>query len=296
MSLRTNELPIVPMSADLKFVVDSATEDITGLASTDIFESKLSDRFLGADMNKGKELTETWAALSKRIKAGDTSNIHIGDWKKITIDTEDIIMEVAGVNTYYRCGDQEIKYHVDFISRDCMKTAVQMRAEAKNNGKSNDVKNPFMSSTLFDSINNTSNGILSKLPDDLKDLVIQKRALVEAKYNASSQVNASTGWDWKDMGKIWLPTEREVFGDSIWCEQTWSGGGGCNIQYPIFAGVKNSLIKHKGNGVEDAAVWWTASAATGSATEFVTVNNQGSSEKKAANAGEVYIPLCFRIG
>lgn len=59
----------------------------------------LKDIFLSGAVPYGKELTESWPALRTRIKAGDFSGIHIGDYKTITLTTgEVVVMEVAGID------------------------------------------------------------------------------------------------------------------------------------------------------------------------------------------------------
>ena len=292
MSLRTNELPVVPFSKDLKFVVDSNTENITGLASMDIFESKLADRFVGGGIS-GKQLELTWEQLKERTKTGDFKGIHIGDWKEITLTGgEKVVMEVAGIDTYCRCGDKEIGHHIDFISRDCLKTAKVMNDTATNNGNSTS-KNPFLASTLNKYLNSTVYGML---PEDLKPCIIKKRALLEVRYDAqNANLVASSGWDWMDMGYLWIPFEREVFGDSVWGEQSWSGGGGCNIQYPIFENDALHRIKHKSYESILKADWWLASARTALATEFCVADNCDVASSTTASKNDIHVAFGFRV-
>ncbi len=97
------------------------------------------------------------------------------------------------------------------------------------------------------------------------------------------------------MGKLWLPTEVEIFGNVVWSNKTWGvGGGGCNKQYPIFIGGTLHLIKGIGND-KNRKSWWTASVQQGSAAYVCFVNAIGYSSCTAATQ-KIYIPLCFRIG
>lgn len=293
MSLKTNELSVAEYSDSIKFLNDSDT-DGTCLSTVGTMQEDLDDVFYGSKLYQGKELTDTWANLKTKIDAGNFAGIHIGDWKTVTINDEEVVMEVAGIDTYYKCGDKEIKHHVDFISRDCLKTPQKFNDTETNNANGT-TKSPFVDSALSKFLNTDSTGLIEKLPEELKTIIITKRALVETR-SGTGTTTASTSWGWQDMGKLWVPTEREVFGDAIWGEESWSGGGGCNIQYPIFDGHVNHRIKHQGKGSTTAVDWWTASAVRSNAKNICTVDKQGSATSAAANSATVYVPICFRIG
>lgn len=242
---------------------------------------------------RGQEITESWAALKTRIKAGDFSNLYPGDYKKITLTTNEVvIMEIAGIDPYYKCIDQQIGHHIDFISRDCLAGGKRMNATDTNNGNAT-VKNPWLASELYTTLNDESTGIYSKLPSDLKSHIITKRTLAEERYSAGGAVSANTSWSWQDMGKLWLPTEIEVFGCNIWSEAGW--GSGQSIQYPIFKGSYKHILKGDGNGGSRCA-WWEASARRASAANFCSVNNHGYAVLSAASYTGIRAPLCFRIG
>ena len=60
--------------------------------------------------------------------------------------------------------------------------------------------------------------------------------------------------------------EVEVFSNTFWSDGDagWTGGGGCNLQYPIFYGGAKHIIKGAGNGGGRCA-WWEACHGLGSA-------------------------------
>ena len=98
------------------------------------------------------------------------------------------------------------------------------------------------------------------------------------------------------MGKLWLPTEVEVFGHHTWSEPGYgTGGGGCNLQYPIFQGGVKHIIKGNGNG-GSRCYWWEASAYRTNATSFCRVGSYGDAYGSSASDAGVCAPLCFRIG
>lgn len=257
----------------------------------------LSVMVLSGGVPYGKELPESWAALQARIQAGNFKGIRIGDFKTITLTTgEKVVMEVAGIDQYHRCGDIEIGHHIDFISRDCLAGTKVFNDTNTNNGTAAE-PNPWRASKLFQTMNDEATGVIATLPGDLKPCIIDKRALLELRYSAAGALESSTGGAWNYMGKLWVPTEVEVFGNTFWSDGDagWTGGGGCNLQYPIFYGGAKHIIKGAGNAGSRCA-WWEATARRQSSTDVCYVGGYGDAYYYWATDGLIYAPLCFRIG
>lgn len=258
----------------------------------------LSVMVLSGGVPYGKELTESWASLQARTQAGNFKGIRIGDFKTITLTTgEVVIMEVAGIDQYYRCGwPTEIGHHIDFISRDCLAGTKVFNDTNTNNGTAAE-PNPWRASKLFQTLNDETSGVFATLPGDLKACIIDKRALLELRYSAAGALESSTGWAWNYMGKLWVPTEVEVFGNTFWSDGDagWTGGGGCNLQYPIFYGGAKHIIKGAGNG-GGRCTWWEATARRQSSTYVCCVDGNGDAGHDWATNGHLNAPLCFRIG
>ena len=293
--IKTNELPnITGFKKTDGFIVDSSTG--TGRLTGDNAAEFMKEYFLQGGVPYGKELSESWASLNGRIRAGDFSGLHIGDFKTITLTTgEVVVMELAGIDQYYKCGDAQIGHHADFISRDCLTGGRRMN-EANNNNGTEAEKSPWLASELYQVLNDETTGIYAKLPSDLKPYIITKRALLEERYSSAGSVATDTGWAWKNMGKLWLPTEVEVFGHHTWSEPGYgTGGGGCNLQYPIFMGGAKHIIKGDGNG-GSRCDWWEASAYRADATYFCSVYGGGYAHIYHASYAGGRAPLCFRIG
>lgn len=297
MGIKTNELQkvnsIVNNDSILADTDSAGTVRIPFSAATEFFK----DTFLSGGVPYGKALTESWSALRTRIQAGNFAGIHIGDYKTITLTGgEVVIMEVAGIDQYYKCGDHEISHHIDFISRDCLAGSKVYNDTNNNNGTAAE-PNPWRASKLFQTLNDETSGVYATLPADLKPCIIEKRALLESRYSAAGALDGSTGWEWNDMGKLWAPTEAEVFGATFWSDGDagWTGGGGCNLQYPIFYGGAKRIIKGIGNeGVR--CTWWEAVAQRQSSTGVCGVSYHGTANCGSATKGGIYAPLCFRIG
>lgn len=296
MSIKTNELQKITSLLGTDTILVDTDAKGTGRAPFDAATEFFKDTFLAGGVPYGKELTDSWANLRAKIMAGDFAGIHIGDYKTITLTTgEVVIMEVAGIDQYYKCGDAQIGHHIDFISRDCLAGTKVFNDTNTNNGTQAE-PNHWRASKLFQTLNDDTTGVVATLPADLKPCIIEKRALLEGRFSAAGALESSTGWAWNNMGKLWLPTEVEVFGNTFWSDGDagWTGGGGCNLQYPIFYGGAKHIIKGAGNGGGRCG-WWEASARRQSATSVCSVGNYGDAHAVATH-GSFYAPLCFRIG
>lgn len=266
-----------------------------------IIDEKIADinRYLASVINVGavpygKELTDSWDTLRSKIASGDMSGINIGDYKTVTLTTaETVIMEVAGIDQYYNCGNIVIGHHVDFISRDCLAGTKVFNNTNTNNGTAVE-PNPWRASKLFKILNEE---VWATIPTDLKSCIIEKWASLESRYSATGAVDSDTGWAWNNMGKLWLPTEVEVFGNIFWSDGDagWIGGSGCNFQYPIFYGGAKHIVKGEGN-VGDRRGWWNASARRRSSTNVCCVGHLGDATNVSAVNANVFTPLCLRIG
>lgn len=274
--------------------------ELTNLWHLRMAAESIKNVFLSGGVPYGKELTESWAALQTRIKAGNFAGIHVGDFKTITLTTgETVVMEVAGIDQYYRCGNIEIGHHVDFISRDCLADNNSGKfifndGTSNNNGTAEE-PNPWMASKLFRTMNDETSGVYATLPSDLKPCIIEKRANIESRYSDAGMLSSSTGFAWNNMGKLWLPTEIEVFGCNFKAGSAWTLGGGCNLQYPIFIGGAKHIIKGNGNG-GNRANWREANATNGSSGQTCGVSIYGDISSFWTGVVSILVPLCFRIG
>lgn len=137
----------------------------------------------------------------------------------------------------------------------------------------------------------TNDGIWSKLPEALKAVIVTKRALLPQRYSASGVLSNNNSWGWQDMGKLWIPSEVEVYGCGVWANNALDKGG--FIQYPIF-NCNMRRVKGLGDG-GGRSVWWLISAAAGNTSNFCDVTNTGNAYSNSASNAWVGLPVCFRI-
>lgn len=136
----------------------------------------------------------------------------------------------------------------------------------------------------------TNDGIYHYLPDWLKAVIIEKRFLLNKRYSASGVLSDENSWDWANLGKLWFPTEVEVYGCPVWGSKGGYGLGG-SIQYPLFMGNMRRLKKRNGSRY----YWWLLSQNT-NATHWCCVSSLGFAANSNTLNTYVATPVCFRIG
>ena len=286
-------------------VAETITNGVTGIAPSQdaVFDALAlkADKYAELDSDRlydGVDLTtkfateiagysDVWAWIKARITAVDYSGIHVGDYIPFLLGgTETIWAKVAGIDTYYRTGDTELGHHIDFISKDCMATAYKWNETDTNNGTAVNAA-PWMVSALKASLD----GLVTSLPAGLQAVIKDKRAFLETRYTSGSTLINSISNAWNNAGKLWVPTEYEIFGSINFGTKPFASGQA--VQYPIFANSCKSRVKGKGhNGTRDT--WWTATPYSGTATYCCTLATNGYSNV-ASTSTALCVPLCFRI-
>lgn len=204
-------------------------------------------------------------------------------------------MEVAAINPYLRYGDTELTaQHVLLCSRDCLPPTLQMRC---NNSVwyNTAAVNPWLGSALYETLNNADNGIIKLVEASALGAYVFKgpnnkgmRAYMET---MAAGAGSPTAGAWSDRGRLFLPTEREVYGAPVWQANSYAGMFRYN-QWPIFAGSGRHIIKGSGDG-GGRSYWWLEVAA--SATSFAFVYDAGYAGYASAANTTIRAPLCFLI-
>jgi hypothetical protein len=270
-----------------KLVLNGNEYDIGNITNiTNVVNNVVTE---GPQLYTGRELSEyTWAQLKEKCTNNDFSDLRVGDYKTIELTGgEVVVMQIAGIDTYYRTTDQQLGHHIDWISVDCLKTTQQWNTSNDNNGNSTNA-NPYMVSNIKTVLTGT---IYNSLPTDVKNIITNKRMLMESRYSSSGKLTDSTSWAWCDLGTLWLPTEYEVFGSVVWGTKGYSQGQA--VQYPLFA--NSYMHRIKGQGKDDSRCnWWLCTVRSGNSTICCRVDFNGR-----AGGGDAShscgVPVCFRI-
>lgn len=234
--------------------------------------------------------SSVWEWIKARIDNGNYNGIYVNDFIPLSIGDENHIMRILGINSYtgikFTDKTDPIGNHIDFISERCIGPVVWGHEGSSNNGESAAKPNPYLSSGIpqfFDSI-------YELLPDSLKSVIINKGCLMENKYSSESVINKSTNFAYTDIGKIWVPSEYEVFGSVVF-GSPYAGANG--IQYPLFRDYTNSRYKYKINDESEYVSWALTTTLENSSDSVLLANG-------ILTFGNIifsrHVPICFRIG
>lgn len=278
---------------------------------------QIADRiYTGTDLtakfaDEISKYSDSWAWIKSRITDGNYDGIHVGDYIPITCSNGYLLTaQIAGINTYTGYGSPAVGNHIDFICKELWEDAHTFNQVNYNNGNANN-SNPFLASDLNCWLNSTTGsvpnsesdasittavdyttgGVLSFLPDSLKSQIVPKTTALPGRYTEGSILKDDNSQEWQSTGKLWIPSEAEVYGTSCWGN---SGYGTCGfVQYPIFANNMNRAkikctSKEQGN-------YWLLSACADQSTYVTNVNASGICDSSYATATNVTVPICFRI-
>lgn len=254
---------------------------------------------------------DVWAWIKARIQAANFLGVNVGDYIPFTAGGNNIKAEIAGIDTYYNYGDTAAKHHIDFISRDCWPDTIQFNLVNYNNGTTVS-PSPWLASNLYAKLNSlsmqvpnattanpalvavdyTTTGVYDKLPAALKAVISPKRLLLPSRYTAGALLTDDNSWAWADAGKLWIPSEIEVYGCTHWGSRNGYSGGGFQ-QYAIFA-TNMKRVKGAGDGGSRSG-WWLLSAYGGYSTHCAIVYSYGDATNSSASYTSIRVPVCFRI-
>lgn len=296
-------------------------------ANDDIY--KMTDElYNGVDLSvkfadEIKNYPDVWAWIKARITANNYDGIHIGDYipfalsagtisdgaTSYSIGAKTLNAQIVGIDTYYQYGYKRNQgHHIDFISTACIGTNIPWQKVDNNNGHSGQAY-PWLASKIYACLNGVDNtgtgyggvalgynasscGVLQLLPVALQNQIADKELFTESRYSGSGLLTNQSGGDTIYMGKLWLPTEVEVYGFP--CNSQGADQYGINrsaygsIQYPFFK-CRNSKNKNRVH-------WWLSSVASGSSRHACAVNSNGLATTPGCASAGISAPVCFRIG
>ena len=225
-------------------------------------------------------------ALHKRIAAGNFAGLRVGDYIDVPLVSasnvaarQSVRFLLAHFDPYYQCGDSVKGHHIAFIASAPVAVAKTVTGVANdsylmwNTANTNqgtaDVKNPYLNSNLkaweklFEAC----------LPEGLTKYLLTQRVLLEERYSASGALSDSNSWSWQDIGKVWSPSEMEVYGCPVCGTKGYSVGFDC--QFDLFRDTAHRL-----NGAR--YYWWLRSVMGGSSSNVCYVTTTGSANYTSA--------------
>ena len=297
--------------ADVNYITDKNGNkvniaDLTARtnASTALLESEYN-RQLADNVYAGRDISTITALASEiasagsipaflnaRAKAGNFNGLRIGDWTDIVLSSGVTMRyQIAAFDHYYNCADAAMGHHIVMVPTSTPAVTgdyaingsyIYWNTTNTNNGTA-DESNPYLASNLHA----WETGVfLPLMPTAWQNVMRNHRSLVETRYSASGALTDSTSWKWADLGKIWSPSEMEVYGCPIWGTKGY--GQGMDSQFPIFRETKNRI---KGR-----IAWWLRSVSGGSSVNACYVSNVGLANYYSPTNTWVRPLPCFLIG
>ena len=239
-------------------------------------------------------------ALHKRITNGNFAGLRVGDYIDVPLvsasgvaSQQSVRFLLAHIDPYLYCGDSSKGHHIAFVASAPVAVAKTVAGVANDsflmwnttntNQGTADQKNPYLGSNL----KAWEKAFEACLPEGLTKYLLTQRVLLEERYSASGPLSDSNSWSWQDIGKVWSPSEMEVYGCPVWGTKGYSVGFDC--QFDLFRDTA-----HRING--NRCSWWLRSVAPGSASYVCYVTNNGAAYCHSATSVWVRPRPGFLVG
>lgn len=244
----------------------------------------------------GSQSIYTW--LRDRARNGNFAGLRIGDYIDVPITaganvpSQTVRYRIGAIDHYYQCGDTSKGHHIVMVplapvsvtgSKAVNTSYLQWRDTNDNNGTA-DEKHPYLCSKLHDW---EINDFLPALPSTLQSAIMAQRVLLEERYSSSEKLTESSSWSWVDLGKVWSPSEMEVYGCPVWGTNGYSVG--FDSQFPIFSDTASRIAGGR-------VVWWLRSVVGGSSSTACNVSSHGNADNNAPTSVWMRPLPCFLIG
>lgn len=237
------------------------------------------------------------AFLKTRSANLDDSFLHVGDYV-------DIRHVGIGGTRRYRIGDfwpgLETSSDIEIapstgivmVSDEVWFYDVQWSTRGHNNGTEESNGTPYLASTLHEYELNT---IYPSFPEEWRDRMLSRKAMIEVRFPAqgSQLIGKDNACEYNDIGKVWSPSEVEVFGQTMRGDPWFSGGNDC--QFAIFRRARNRV---RGRTYSMSDQYWLRTVQDQWTTDALYVTNRGQVNSHIVNDSSYHniSPLpCFLI-
>jgi hypothetical protein len=216
---------------------------------------------------------------------------------------------IAAIDPYYNSGNNAMPHHLTIFAGFSAANVV-FNTTNNNNGSSYNA-NPWKASKLYAAMNGVNNSTTNKIgavgfngtggcylntfSTALRNIMIEQPFLAPQRYNANSALNdhTSCNWNWEGRGKLFAPSEIEVYGTQIHSKQASLAqcdfeGYGPYCQWDIFKTVAGRLLFGRTS-------FWLSSVAGGGSTFACIVYGGGLATVHSTSTTNIRAPLCFHI-
>ena len=242
--------------------------------------------------------TDVYTWLRNRARSANFAGLRIGDYIDVPITaganvpSQTVRYRIGAIDHYYQCGDTAKGHHIVMVplapvsvtgDKASNTSYLQWRDTNDNNGTAEE-KHPYLVSKLHDW---EINDFLPALPTALQNAIMAQRVLLEERYSSSGNLTEASGWSWADLGKIWSPSEMEVYGCPVWGSKGYSVG--FDSQFPIFTDTASRIAGGR-------VTWWLRSVMGGSSSNACSVTSYGRAGSNAPTNDWVRPLPCFLLG
>lgn len=245
--------------------------------------ANLATKFAG-EIGSTKPIT--W--FKQRVQAHDFEGMDIFDYLPLTLNDGSntlMNMQIGDFSTYYGVGDTVNGDMVTLVPDRVYPLNVKFNDTATNNGNSAETS-PWLASDLYQWLNTTFYGWL---PTEWKNALKDIRVYNQIRYASEGNLTNDNGGKWMNLGKVWVPSEIEVWG-------AVRRGTSLNEPIGIACTDKQFEIFAKGPVIRSRAAWWERCAAAGSSSNVCYVGNGGHSYAGTAAYDGIRPLPCFHIG
>ena len=256
-------------------IIDQVARDAATQASADAEydRQEFNGIYAGRNLNSlFSGQSDLYAYLGGLCDSG-FGDLRIGDYFTVPVESNNLTVRIAGMDTYKNAMDTQLtQNHLVCVFDPIPITDTKWQTsdgqylywgDTDTNNGTADEKHPYLSSNLHKW---ETEWLWPKLPQQLRERIIDRRCLLEERYSSSGNLTESSGWSWVNLGKIWSLSETEVYGFPVWGTKGYSVGESC--QLPLFRQTKDRL--------QVRVTWWLRSLWGGSVSSVCYCSNSGA--------------------
>ena len=293
-----------------KAQIDTRFNILTRTYSPPLYQYDGKD-LTAAFANEIANYSDVGAWLKARLTAHNIEGMFIKDYFTFTTSNGVTLKpRIADINHDFGYGDTEVtKWHIDFICDELWPDSHVWNKVNYNNGiaaepspwcasdlkkwlnsESGDVPNGTGADPATVAVDYTTTGVFDKLPTWLKNVIVERRSMEPTRYTAGSLLTDDASLAWKNIGKLWVPNEIEVYGFIAWGTRNGYSIGETH-QFLIFHDGKMHVKRRSGSRYS----WWLRRAYSGGSTYAALVGGIGDASYDLARYIGAGAPVCFRI-
>ena len=216
---------------------------------------------------------------------------------------------IAAIDPYYNSGNNAMGHHLTIFAGFSAANVV-FNTINNNNGSAYNA-NPFKASKLYAVLNGVNNAQTNKIgacgfdatggcylntfSTALRNIMVEQNFLAPQRYSSTAALTDHTAcnWNWEGRGKLFAPSEIEVYGTLIHSKratmtQQEFEAYGPYCQWDIFKSVAGRLLFGRTN-------FWLSSVGGGGSSHACNVTGDGVATCNDTSHTPIRAPLCFHI-